>query len=104
MSRISLALVADDGRDRDLRRDVAGDAFADGAQPLVEQHVGLGLFDRGGADVGGDLQHLVEALPLVEALREAETGARDARQRLGPAEQLRRGRDERLVAAMSTGA
>ena len=32
-------VVADDGRDRDLRCDVAGDAFADGAQPLLEERV-----------------------------------------------------------------
>ena len=85
------AVVADDRRDRDLRRDVAGDTFADGAQPLVEEHVGFGFVDRGGADVGRDLQHLFEAFAFVEALREPEPGARDARQRLGPPQQVGRG-------------
>ena len=91
MSRISPAVVADDRGDRDLGRHVARHALADGAQPLLEAaDVGFGFVDRGGPDVGRDLQHLLEALPLVEALREAEAGARDARQRLGPAQQLER--------------
>ena len=89
--------LLDDRGDRDLRRHVAGDTFADGAQPLLEEHVALGFVDRGGANVGRDLEHLLEPLLLVEALREAEPGARDARQRLGPAEQIGSGRGERRL-------
>ena len=63
-------LVPDDGGDRHLRRDVAGDALADRREPFVVTALGLGLFDRRGANVGRDLEHLVEALLLVEALRE----------------------------------
>ena len=36
----------------------------------------------------GHAQHLLEALPLVEALGEAEPGAGDAGQRLAPAQQV----------------
>ena len=80
--------VGDDRRDRDLRGDVPGDALADRRQPLVEQRVGLGLLDRRGPDVGRDLEHLLEALLLVEALGEAEPGAGDGRQRLGPTQEV----------------
>ena len=92
-----LALVAHDRGDRDLGRDVAGDAFADGVQPLFEERVALGLVDRGGADVGGDLEHLLEPLAFVEALRESEAGASDARQRLRPTQQIGSGRGERRL-------
>jgi hypothetical protein len=42
------------------------------------------------ADVGGDLQDLLEALLLVEVLGEAEAGPGDAGERLGPAQQIAR--------------
>ena len=51
-----------------------------GEQHLVGGHL----------DVGGDPQHLLEALPLVEVLREPETGAGDRRQRLAPPHQVAR--------------
>jgi hypothetical protein len=41
-----------------------------------------------GPHVGSDLEHLFEPLALVQALREAEAGARDAGERFAPAEQL----------------
>ena len=43
-----------------------------------------------GPHVGRDLQHLLEPLTLVQALREAEAGAGDARERLAPTQQLER--------------
>ena len=51
-----------------------------GEQHLVGRHL----------DVGGDAQHLLEALALVEVLGEAEAGAGDRRQRLAPAHQITR--------------
>ena len=90
------AVVADDRRHRDLRGDVALHALADAAQPLVEQRVGLGFLDRDGADVGRDLQHLLEPLLLVEALGEPEAGAGDGGQGLRPAQQVDGGGAERL--------
>ncbi len=81
-------VVADDGGDGDLRRDVAGDALADLAQPLVDDVAGVEVEPGGHADVGGDREHLLEALLLVEALGEAEPGAGDAGQRLAPAQQV----------------
>ena len=71
-------LVGDHGGDRDLRCHITGDPVPHGRQPLLEQGVALGLLDRGRPNVGRDLQHLLEALLLVEALREPEAGARDA--------------------------
>ncbi len=44
-------------------------------------------FVRGGLHVGGDVQDLFEALALVLALGEAETGLGDPGERLGPAPQ-----------------
>ncbi len=85
-------VVAHHGRDRDLRGDVARDALADRGEPLLEERVGFGLFERAGADVGRDLENLLEALALVQALREAEAGACDARERLGPPQQIRQRR------------
>ena len=75
-------VVADHRADRHLRRDVAGHALADRLHPLLDEVVGLaahleGLVGRR-LDVGGDLQHLLVALPLVEALGEAQPGAGDA--------------------------
>ena len=42
----------------------------------------------GDLDVGGHPQHLLEALPLVEILGEAEPGAGDRCQRLAPSHQV----------------
>ena len=50
----------------------------------------LEVFLGRGPDVGRHLQHLFEPLPLVQALREAEAGARDARERFTPTQQLER--------------
>ena len=90
-------VVADDGADRHLRRDVAGHADADRLHPLLDEWscsrrssaasehlVGRHL------DVGGDVQHLLEALALVEVLGEPEAGAGDRRQRLAPAHEVAR--------------
>ena len=87
-------VVADDGADGDLGRDVAGHALADSVEPLLEEVARLApdleVFLGRGTDVGRDLQHLLEPLPLVQALREAEAGARDARERFTPTQQLER--------------
>ena len=90
------ALVGDDGGDGDLGRHVPLHALAHAAEPFVEQRVALGLFDRDVADVGRHLQHLLEALLLVEALGEAEAGAGHGGERLGPAEEVDGGRTEGL--------
>src|SRR5690606_1697777 len=60
----------------------------------VDEVLGVELLvrDGGGADVARDGEHLLEALPLVEVLGEAETRARDAGEGLGPAEQVLSGR------------
>ena len=103
-SRISPGVVADDGADRDLRRDVAGHALADARQPLLHEVVGLALDrrlrlldvverDRRGLDVGGDVQHLLEALALVQVLREPQPGAGDAGQRRAPPRKIARVRN-----------
>ena len=87
-------LVADDRADGDLRRDVARDALADEAHPLVDavgrvEVVGLGVT----CDVGRNVQDLGVPLTLVEALGEPESGSGDRLQLLGPVPQmLRRGR------------
>ena len=44
--------------------------------------------ERGSLDVAGDVQHLLEALPLVQALGEPETRPGDGRERLAPAHQI----------------
>ncbi len=68
-------VVADDHPHRDLRGDVAGHPLADRIQPLLDEVVllppHLERVVGGRLDVGGDLQHLLVALPLVEALGEA---------------------------------
>ena len=98
MSRISSSVVADDGRDRDFRRDVARHALADHAEPLLDLPVVIELAPTGRVrDVGRDREHLFEALLLVQALRESEAGARDARQRFGPSMQIERGGAAGLV-------
>ena len=89
-------VVGDDGRDRHLRRDVALHAPPDAEHPFLEQRVGLGLLDRHGPDVGRDLEHLLEALLLVEALGEAHARAGDGGEGLGPPEQVDGGGAERL--------
>jgi hypothetical protein len=98
-SNSSPVVVAHDGTDRDLGGDVSGHTLADALEPLLHEVVGLatdlgvfgglglGLGGRG-LDVGGDVEHLLEALPLVQALGEAETRTRDGRQRLAPASQV----------------
>ncbi len=90
------ALVPDDRRHRHLGGHVALHALTHGGQPLVEERVGLRLLDGGGTDVGRDLEHLLEALLLVEALGEPETGAGDGGERLRPAEEIDGGRAEGL--------
>ena len=91
-SSISPCVVADDGADRHLRRDVAGHALAHRLQPLLHEVVLLAAhLERlvgGGLDVGGDVQHLLESLALVQALGEAQPGAGDRRERLAPAHQV----------------
>ena len=88
-------VVADDGADRHLRRDVAGHADADRLHPLLDEVGVLATFlgrqqhlVGGHLDVGGDPQHLLEALPLVQVLGEPEPGAGDRRQRLAPAHEV----------------
>src|SRR5207248_10505547 len=81
-------VVADDGADGDLGGDIAGHPAADGLHPLLEQDLGLELVAGGDPHVGRHLQDLLEALPLVEALGEAQPGAGDARQRLAPPDQI----------------
>ncbi len=89
-----LAVVVDHRAHGHLGRDVAGDAVAHALHPLLDEVLGVealvGL--RRGPDVAGHRQDLVEPLPLVEALGEAEPGAGDAGQRLGPADQVLAGR------------
>ena len=85
--------LADDGADRDLGGDVAGDALSDDLEPLLGEHLGFELVAGGDADVGGHLQHLFVALPLVERLGEPEAGAGDAGERLAPAQQVLGGDD-----------
>ncbi len=89
------AFVADDGADRDLGRHVAGHAFADALEPFLHEMIGLALergvvleLDRGRLDVGRDVEHLLEALLLVEVLREPETGSCDRGQRLAPSSKI----------------
>ena len=71
-------LVAHDRADRDLRRHVAGHTLADRLHPLLHEVVlfaaHLQRVVGRGLDVGGDVQHLFEALPFVQALGEAEAG------------------------------
>ncbi len=83
--------------DRHLGGDVAGDALAHRAQPLLDQAVGVlgtvcALVDRH-PDVGGHPEHLFEPFLLVEGLGEAEAGPGDAGQGLAPAEELLGGGD-----------
>ena len=101
------AVVADDGADRDLRRHVAGHPLADALEPLLHEVIGLALergvvleLDRGRLDVGGDVEHLLEALLLVEVLREAEAGAGDGGQRLAPSRQITRVAGRRRLATL----
>ena len=86
-----VGVVAHDRSDRHLRRDVAGHAFADRLHPLLHEVVGLPCdlvllveFAGRGLDVAGDVEHLFEALTLVQALREAEPRASDRGERLAP--------------------
>ena len=72
-------------------------ALADLLHPLEDGRVGVEGVARGDADVGGDGQHLLEALPLVEVVAEAEPGLGDGRQRLAPPEQVDLGRRPVLV-------
>ena len=85
-------VVADDGADGDLRRDVAGDPAPDRLHPFGHDLLVLGLFDRSHADVGRDGQHLFEPLLLVPVVGEGQTGPADAGEGLAPSEQLTRGR------------
>ena len=85
-------VVADDGPHGHLRGDVAGHALAHRLEPLLDEVVLLPphlqrVVGRG-LDVGGHLQDLLVALPLVEALGEAEPGPGDAGQRLAPADEV----------------
>ncbi len=78
-----------DGRAHgDLGGDVAGHALTDGAQPFLDELLGVldtrRALGRGHPDVGGHAQDLFEALALVEALGEAEPGAGDGGQALAP--------------------
>src|SRR3954471_14468982 len=57
-------------------------------QPLFDEHLGLELVPGGDAYVRCDLQHLFEALLLVEALGEPQPGAGDRRQALAPPQQI----------------
>ena len=100
---MSLPTMAADG---DLRRHVAGHALAHRVEPLLHEVVLLAphlerLVGRG-LDVAGHVQDLFEALALVQALGEAETGAGDGGERLGPPHEVagevgrgRRGRSHR---------
>ena len=90
-------VVVDDGADGRLRGDVAGHPLADAAHPLVDVvlDVELGVGGDRRADVAGHVEHLLEALALVEALGEAEPGAGDGSQRLRPADQVLAGRGSR---------
>ncbi len=87
-------LVADDRSYGDLGRDVSRNARADCAEPLMD--ISCGVFVRarltvvdqttgsGSPDLASDVQYLLETLPFVEALREAEPSPGDCSQRLTP--------------------
>ena len=89
-------LVADDRRDRDLRRHVALDALAHARQPLVVERFAFGFLDRDVADVGRDLEDLLEPFLLVQALGEPEPGPGDGGEGLRPAEEIDGGGTEGL--------
>ena len=79
----------------DLRRHVPGHPFADALEPLLHEVIGLALergvvleLGRGRLDVGRDVEHLLEALLLVQVLREPEAGSGDRGQRLAPSSQI----------------
>src|SRR5581483_2053510 len=90
-------LVADHRPDGRLRRDVAGHALPHARQPLLDLDAGLDLLQGVVADVGGDPEDLLEALALVEVLREPEAGAGAPGQGLRPAQQVAGGDEERLA-------
>ncbi len=81
-------VVADHRAHRHLRRLVAGHAVADRVHPLVHQLVDREVAAGRHPHVGRDGQHLLEPLPLVEVLGEAEPGAGDAGQRLAPPDEV----------------
>ena len=85
-------LVPDHSADGDLRGHVSRHAFTDAVEPFLHEVPGLSahfevLVSRR-ADVRCDLEHLLEPLSLVEALREAESRPRDSRQRLTPTQEV----------------
>ncbi len=62
------AIVADDRTDRDLGRDVAGDAHTDAVKPLLHLALRVEATHHMAADVGSDLQDLLEPLTLVKVV------------------------------------
>ena len=85
-------VVADDRADGHLRGHVTRHALADRVQPLLHEVVLLAAHLQRvvgrGLDVGGDVEHLLEPLPLVQALGEPEAGAGDRGERLAPADEI----------------
>ena len=82
-----------DRADRRLRGDVAGDALADAAiHSSTSARSRARRRPRSGRMSAATCEHLLEALPLVQALGEAEPGPGDAGERLAPPHQVLAGR------------